>query len=301
MHDFKHLINLADSLNIKYEKAAKTSCLVSFRTGGTATVVVYPSSVEQLVKILECIFKNGYRYFIIGNGTNTYFTDNNYDGIVICTKLINKITINDNLVYSECGALINDCALVACNKSLSGLEFSYGIPGTVGGCLCMNASAFDKSMSNVVLNSVVFDMKSNDVITLSYDKHLFSDKKSAFTNGDYILLKSIFKLTYDDKSLISSRMIANHKKREASQPLDMPNAGSVFKRPRNGYASRLIDEAGLKGLTIGGAMVSNKHAGFIVNTGNATSNDINDLVHIIQKIIYEKYGIKLEKEIIFVE
>ncbi len=301
MHDFEPFIELADNLNVKIEIRAKTSSIVSFKVGGTASVVAYPSTIEQFVKVLECISLKQYKFYIIGNGTNTFFTDFHYDGIIICTRLLNEITIKDDIMFAQCGALINDCATASCNSSLSGLEFAYGIPGTVGGALCMNASAFCESISSVVCESTVYDMNSRKKLNLRYAEHKFTDKHSVFMNGNFVLLLSKFKLNVGYREHIKSKMSYNLEKRMKLQPLDMPSAGSAFKRPKGDFASRLIDDAGLKGLSVGGAMVSNKHAGFIVNTGNATSKDINDLMSIIQRTVFEKNGIMLEKEIIFVE
>lgn len=301
MRDFKPFLNFADNLNVKYDKMAKTDTLVSFKVGGEASIVVYPDNLEQFSIILDFISENSYKFFILGNGTNTYFTDSIFDGIVVCTRNLKKIAVSGDLISAECGASISDCVEIAYDNSLSGLEFSHGIPGTIGGAVFMNASAFGKSFSNVVVKSVAYDMFNRKSVVLNHEQHRFSEKYSIFNGKNMVLLQSSLQLYPLEKLSIYEQMNCNFSKREATQPLDLPNAGSAFKRPVGDFASRLIDESGLKGRRVGGAMVSYKHAGFIVNVGGATAKDINDLICIIQKTVFEKFGVMLEKEIIFVE
>lgn len=300
--DFQPIIDELDNLAIEYKINENTSELVSFKAGGIASFVVYPKTNEQFTYILKLLTDFRCKHFILGNGTNTIFNDFIYDGVIIVTKNIKNCLICKNEITVSCGYALSSCAKLAMQSGLSGLEFAYGIPGTVGGALYMNASAFGKSISSVLFKSTVYDKKSNLIFEIYKNEHLFSDKKSIFSlNKELVLLSSTFLLESKDKDFIKDLMLEYSKKRRESQPLDLPSAGSVFKRPINDYASRLIDLCGLKGFRIGGAEVSKKHAGFIVNVGNATYDDVKKLAIQIKKIVLEKCNVELEEEIIFVE
>lgn len=299
---YKSLISYLDSNSIAYFRNYPTKELVSFKIGGNADIAVYPTSYGQIIEIIKELKKEKIKYVILGNGTNTYFSDDGFKGVIISTRLLNKITVNGEYLTAQCGADIIACAENACENGLSGLEFAYGIPGNVGGCVYMNASAFDKDMSYAVMKSTVYDSRADIVTEIKNDGHNYGMKHSVFMeNKDLIILETAFKLKYAPISDIRRQMEYNMKRRLNSQPLDLSSAGSVFKRPQGNFASKLIDEAGLKGATIGGAMVSNKHAGFIVNTGSATASELNELIKFIKGKVYGLYGILLEEEIIYIE
>ncbi len=301
MPQYKDFLDFLDKLSIKYEKHAKTATLVSFKVGGVAEIIVYPKSIEELCLILEQISKKKYKYFILCKGTNTYFTDNAYNGIIVSTQNLNNINIENEALIAECGASIFKCCEYAKEALLTGLEFAYGIPGGIGGALYMNASAYEKSISQIVLKSVVYDMISNKVLEIDVKEHKFNVKHSVFCNAQFVLLKTYLKLTKGKLCTINDEMQKNLSTRLLKQPCNIPNAGSAFKRPPNAYASRLIDQAGLKGFAIGGACISKLHAGFIVNCGGATARDINALIDYIYDTVKAKFNIELEREIIFVE
>lgn len=298
--DFNDFTRYLDKINCLYEKEAKTSPLVSFKIGGIAKLIVFPENIPIFCKILEVIISNNIKYFVLCNGTNTYFNEY-YDGVVISVKKINIVRVENNKIIAECGASLNICAEFAKKHGLSGLEFAFGIPGGIGGGLYMNASAFGGSISDIVKYSNVFDTKTLKIKRIDTKEHLFDSKSSIFQSGRYILLSTEMCLSNGKKIDIEKKMHDYLCRRIKTQPLDLPSAGSVFKRPKNNYASKLIDEAGLKGFTVGGASVSNKHAGFIVNNGGATADDVNEVIKHIKHIILEKYNVKLENEIIYVE
>ena len=293
------LVDFLDKYNIKYKTNEKTALLVSIRVGGIAPIVVYPDTIEQLCVLLKYI-SGKYRYYLLGNWTNTYFCDF-YDGVVISTKNLNRIFSRSNEIEAECGASLTGCAVYAYKNKLSGLEFAYGIPGFVGGSLYMNASAYDSSISNILKECLVYDIDSESTCVLQNKDLMFKEKHSIFMEKRLAILKASFSLNIDNKDKIKAKMDEYQQRRSNSQPLDIPSAGSAFKRPKYNYASKLIDEAGLKGYSIGDAQISTKHAGFIVNKGSASSSDIRELIRFIKLEIKNKFNIDLEEEIIYVE
>lgn len=299
---YNDLITYLNCKDIYFELNKMTKELVSFNIGGPADIVIYPTKVEEIIEIVQFLANNKIKYIFLGNGTNTIFPDNGYSGVVISTKKLNSIFICNDSIICLCGANISDCCVFAYHNCLSGIEFAYGIPGSIGGFVYMNASAFNHSASDVVYKTKVLDILSFDVFDIILDEHQYSAKHSIFMNNkNYFIISTELKLRKSNKNDIYIKMQENMSKRKKSQPLDYPSAGSVFKRPQNGYASKLIDDAGLKGKRIGGACVSEKHAGFIVNSNNATFSDVIALVDLIKMDVKNKYGILLEEEIIFIE
>ena len=293
------LLNYLDKNKIEYRFDGCLADLVSMRVGGIADLVVYPASTIELVEIVR-LLKNC-RYFLLGNGTNCYFTSKRYHGAVIVTKKIKNAYCRENLIYAECGVNLTSLCYLALSNSLCGLEFANGIPASVGGAVFMNASAFGGMISNLLIKSVAYDIDNDKIVTLNRQKHIFSKKFSVFRLGKYIHLSSEFLLEKGSQELILEKMQSYLLNRQSKQPLNLPNSGSVFVNPDCGIASKMIDECGLKGLSVGGAQVSTKHAGFIVNLGNATSDDVNNLIDTIKKRVYEKYKINLKQEIIYTE
>lgn len=300
--DFKPLINLCELTDTKYEINGKTAPLTSIRVGNTAKLIVFPKEMHVLCQIIESILSNNYKYVILGNGSNSYFCDE-YDGVVVVTKGIDAVLVSENDIIATCGASLKSCANNALCHSLSGLEFAYGIPGTIGGALYMNAEAFGSTIGQSVVESVVFDTSTMQISELnSNESHLFGKKSSIFSaSSRYILLQTTLRLNSTTFEAVRSKTYELLKIRNNSQPLDVPSAGSVFKRNGDYYVSKLIDEAGLKGYKIGGAEVSKKHAGFIVNSSGATANDINNLIAYIKQQIYERFQVNLTEEIIYIE
>lgn len=270
----------------------------TFRIGGDASLFVSPADEDQLIGVISYLEKNGIRYFLLGKGSNVLFDDAGYDGAVVSTSKLDKISVCGNEITAQCGASFTYLASVAAGNSLSGLEFAYGIPGSVGGAVFMNAGAYGSETAAVLKSSRYLDISDCTVKTLPLEEHLFGYRDSVFRHRRFIHLSSVFALQAGDKAQIRAYMNELMQRRRDKQPLEYPSAGSVFKRYPGRYTAQMIDEAGLRGLSVGGAQVSEKHAGFIVNKGNATSSDVIALVGKVRKAIKDKYGIEIECEII---
>lgn len=264
----------------------------SFRIGGNADVYVLPGTKEELQAILN-IDKNA---IVIGNASNVLVTDKGIRGIVIGLKKLNHYEVNGESIIADCGVPIAKLSQVAAQNGLTGLEFACGIPGTLGGAIYMNAGAYGGEMKDVVLSSSYIDKNSCEIKTCN--EHKFGYRSSIYSKEiDGTILSAKLNLKKGNIDEITSKMQENKKSRLDKQPVGIPSAGSVFKRQEGVIPAKLIDEAGLKGYKVGGAEVSTKHAGFIVNTGNATSTDVLNLIKHIQDVIYDKFGVKLETEI----
>ncbi len=270
----------------------------TFRIGGDASLFVSPADEDQLIGVISYLEKNGIRYFLLGKGSNVLFDDAGYDGAVVSTSKLDKISVCGNEITAQCGASFTYLASVAAGNSLSGLEFAYGIPGSVGGAVFMNAGAYGSETAAVLKSSRYLDISDCTVKTLPLEEHLFGYRDSVFRHRRFIHLSSVFALQAGDKAQIRAYMNELMQRRRDKQPLEYPSAGSVFKRYPGRYTAQMIDEAGLRGLSVGGAQVSEKHAGFIVNKGNATSSDVIALVGKVREAIRDKYGIEIECEII---
>ena len=270
----------------------------SFRIGGNAEVMAFPKSVEQLRDLLITSALLDCKWRILGAGTNILVPDEGVDGIVINLKdAFHDISlIDDRHISCMAGATMTRAAVFAANNGLAGLEFAHGIPGTVGGGVYMNAGAYGGEISQVCESIEV--MGRNGSVHTLYQKDLdFSYRHSILTETDDIILSAVFCLQPGNSEEIRSRMKELMAKRSASQPLNLPSAGSAFKRPAGAYAAALIDQAGLKGLCVGGAEVSVKHAGFIVNRNGATASDVRELLQQVSDCVYSQFGIRLEPEI----
>lgn len=275
----------------------------TFKIGGPAFMLAKAENIQQLASLVYMAKKNNLKYIVMGNGSNLLFSDNGYSGLVIkTTPGFGSIILEENsIIRAEAGALLSKVALAASESSLCGLEFAQGIPGTVGGALFMNAGSYGGEIANVVARTCVLD-SNGSVRMMSRDEQEFGYRSSVFKNNrDLTVLYSEFKLTLGSKKEITDKMNDYKARRKESQPLEMPSAGSVFKRPQEGYAAQIIEECGLKGFAIGGAQVSPKHAGFIVNTGGATCQNVVDVMEHIEKTVLEQKNIKLEREIFIVE
>ncbi len=272
----------------------------SFRVGGPARRMAFPKSGEQLVLLLSFAGECGARPLIIGKGTNLLAPDEGLDRLVIDTSAgLNRIESggSPDTIVAEAGAPLARLADFACKQGLTGLEFAHGIPGTVGGAVCMNAGAYGGEMKQVVQGvSVLFPEEgvkflSNEEMDFGYRRSLLSD------HPDAVVLSAVFRLTPGDPAAIRESMRDLMARRRASQPLEWPSAGSTFKRPAGYFAGTLIDQCGLKGLTVGGAQVSGKHAGFIINKGGATAADVTALIAQVQERVFERTGVRLEPEV----
>lgn len=293
------LLNYVTRNSIEFCAPVLTNVLVSFSVGGTGDIAVFPKNLSELKQILSLL--SGEKLVVLGNGTNCYFTDGNFDGVIIVTSRLNKISLSHDIVTAECGASVKDLCMLAMENSLSGLEFAYGIPGTVGGAVCMNASAFGGCFADVVLDSKAYDISKGTELNIDLLQHCFGTKASVFRGSPLCHLSARFKLRRGDKSVIASKMEEYLNRRKATQPLDFPSGGSAFVKPKDAHASYLIDKAGLKGVSFGGAAVSCKHAGFIVNTGGAKARDIRALIEHIKTVVLNEFNIYLQEEIIYLE
>ena len=270
----------------------------SFRIGGAAEAMAFPKNTEELARLLKMSRLLDHTPAILGAGTNVLAPDEGVGGLVICLKdcLDGMERLDETHIRVMAGVTMTRAAMFAAKQGLSGLEFAHGIPGTVGGGVYMNAGAYGGDIGSVLTRAEVMDPEGN-VITFSREDMGFSYRHSRLEDTPGIVIAAVFCLTPLDSGDIMDRMKELMAKRSASQPLDLPSAGSAFKRPREGYAAALIDEAGLKGFQVGGAAISRKHAGFAVNLGGATARDVKELLRQVSDRVYGKTGIRLEPEV----
>lgn len=257
-----------------------------------------PKNVEQFKKLIEYVIKNNIKYFVLGNGSNIILPSY-YDGVVIYTRGLNNYEIHDDYVYSECGVMINALAIKVTDMGYSGLDFATGIPGTIGGSVYMNAGCFGSDVSNILISAEVFDGKK--IITLSNEELEYGYRTSMLkAHKDYIVLSCKFKIEKGNKEELKALVTERTNKRVASQDLSHPSAGSVFRNPEGMSAGKLIDDLGLKGYSVNDAMVSFKHANFIINNKDANQDDVVKLIEEIKSKVKEEYDVDLvlEQEII---
>ena len=270
----------------------------SFRIGGETPAMFVPESPEALAELCSALHDRGVRPFILGNGTNLLVEDGRLEFPVVktmCEKDAAAVT-GDAVITASGGMLLSRIAIFARQNGLTGLEFAHGIPGTLGGAVSMDAGAYGGEMKDVVIKTRAFSPE-RGVYEITGGEHDFSYRHSVFSDGDSVILSSEMRLEPGDADAIRARMEELSAKRRLSQPLDLPSAGSTFKRPKGGYAAAMIDGAGLKGCSVGGAQVSPKHAGFIVNTGGATFDDVMRLIETVQERVLREYGAELEPEV----
>lgn len=273
----------------------------SFRIGGPVRALAAPQDVTSLTRVCYLLKKHELAPFILGNGTNILFPDEGLADLFILSteKLTNMFLLPDGAIYAEAGVSLAKLASFAQQNGLEGLEFASGIPGSVGGGLMMNAGAYGGELKDVVESVVIHFLPEQALYELTNENCKFGYRTSLFQKmAGCVILSAVFRLKPGDKDAIAEKMRELNNRRREKQPLDLPSAGSAFKRPAGGYAAALIDEAGLKGYSIGGAQVSEKHAGFVVNTGNATSHDVYDLLMHIRRTVWEHSKVALEPEMI---
>lgn len=271
----------------------------SFRIGGNAKYVLIPQTEKALTDTVALLKEKAFPFVIIGNGSNVLFADEDYDGAVIqlADGLTGLYLEDENTICCEAGVILARLCNFALEHSLTGLEFAHGIPGSVGGAVFMNAGAYGGEIKDCIL-SVRHMTPSGEILETPADALQFSYRHTSFTENHHIVLSARFRLQKGDEQAIRARMNELIQKRKTSQPLEYPSAGSTFKRPAVGYAAAHIDECGLKGCTVGGASVSTKHAGFVINTGSATAADVKALMKNIQDTVYEQHGVLLEPEVV---
>ena len=273
----------------------------SFRIGGPAGLFAVPETPEALIRTLRAAREYSVRTYILGNGSNVLFDDSGFDGAVISTGGLNGVTAAEGCrIEAGAGASLSSVCKAARDASLSGLEFAYGIPGSVGGAVVMNAGAYGGEMAQVVEASRYLDRETLEIAELPLDAHEYGYRDSVYRHTDRIVLSAVFRLNEGRIEEIARAMSDYASRRTSKQPLEYPSAGSVFKRPEGHFVGQMVEESGLKGFRIGGAEVSEKHAGFIVNRGGATSRDVLALVEHIRDTVRRNYGVELECEIIHV-
>jgi UDP-N-acetylmuramate dehydrogenase len=267
------------------------------KLGGPADLYAEAACPEDAVYILKKAKRHGVPVTLIGNGSNIIIRDGGIRGLVLSLSKMNKISVTGSTVIAEAGSRIIDVSRKALEHSLSGLEFACGIPGTTGGALYMNAGAYGGQISDVLQKTLVLT-EEGSILELGQEELVLSYRKSIIAEKKFIVLKAEFNLSIDCQENISARMKENTEARESKQPLEFPSCGSVFKRPPGHYAGKLIQDSGLQGRNIGGAEVSRKHAGFIINKDNCTAKDYLALIEYVRETVKEKQGVELETEVI---
>ncbi len=315
----KELEDILGTSNVKYNEPMSKH--TSFKVGGNADIFITVDSQEKLLKVLELVKNNKFAMIkqtwqkvdtynenkedaseqnmpitIVGNGTNLLVKDGGIRGLVIKYMTKDYHIIGEEVTVSS-GLTNALLAKILLDNSLSGFEFAGGIPGTIGGAVYMNAGAYSLEMKNIVVSTKYLDLNTYEIKTIANNEHNFEYRKSIFQNLNTVILETTLKLQKGNKEEIKAKMQEYAEKRKTTQPLDKPSAGSTFKRGTDFITAKLIDESGLKGYSIGGAQVSEKHAGFIINTGNATAKDIINLINYVKEKVYEKFGKTIEEEV----
>lgn len=292
------LANFLESENIEYRQNEPMRAHTTFKIGGEADIFIIPASPAALIYAVKKCNELEIPYFILGNGSNLLVSDGGIEGAVISLSGINSIISDGEKITCGAGAMLSSVCLKALSLSLTGLEFAYGIPGTAGGALYMNAGAYGGQMADVIESAECLTA-TGEIKTLKKENMQLGYRSSVFKNGGLIIISLTFALKKGDKAEIKAEMDELLNRRKQKQPLEYPSAGSTFKRPEGYFAGALIEKNGLKGLTVGGAQVSEKHAGFVINRGGATAADVQALIGKIQKKVFENDGVMLEPEVIF--
>ncbi len=297
--NFKSFEEFLTSQNIGYKMDEPMREHTSFKIGGPADIFVIPENEAQLTECIGFVKKNAIPYFVIGKGSNLLVSDKGIEGAVISLNELNTIKVEGNTITAGAGASLAAVCIAAHKNCLSGLEFAFGIPGGVGGALYMNAGAYGGEMSHVV-SSARYITASGEIGELALSEMALGYRTSIFKNSNMIITSVSFSLEVGDSAEIKAKMDDFMERRRSKQPLEYPSAGSTFKRPEGYFAGALIEKNGLKGAYEGGAMVSEKHAGFVINYSDATAEDVKQLMKRVQDTVYKADGVSLEPEVIFV-
>lgn len=269
----------------------------TFKIGGNAAALLNAASAEDIEKAVKAAKENDIPFFVMGNGSNVLARDEGYSGIVIrLAPAMSQIRAEGTVIHAGAGALLSQISNAALDHSLAGFEFAGGIPGSAGGALVMNAGAYGGEMADIVVGAKV--VREGEITSILPGEMDLCYRHSSFMENDDVIIEVSFRLSQGDPREIREKMAELRDQRNSKQPMNLPSAGSAFKRPKGSYASKLIDECGLKGLSVGGAQVSPKHAGFVVNNGAATARDVIELTDKIIKIVFDKTGYRLEREFI---
>ena len=292
---YKRLLDILDKEEIFLDEPMKKH--ISFKVGGPADFLVKPKNEEQIKKLITLLKSENIPYIVVGNGSNLLVKDGGIRGVVIkISDNFNNFELKDKTVFAQSGALLSLMGRAVLNNNLTGFEFAAGIPGTLGGAIAMNAGAYGGEMKDIIKSVRLMDEEGN-IFELKNEEMEFGYRKSILSKKDYIVLSAVFELQEGNYDEIKNYMRELTKSRVTKQPLNLPSAGSTFKRPEGHFAAKLIEDSGLKGLTLGKAQVSDKHAGFVVNLGNAKAKDILDLIDVVKSTVYSKFGVMLEEEV----
>ena len=295
---YKEILDFLKLNDVKYKERIKLGSFSPIKIGGEADLVVYPESEASLISLISLLESAGIKYKTVGRMSNLLPPDEGYSGVVIRTDHFNELKIKNNCLSVFCGASLPHIAARLCELGLSGFEELSGIPGSIGGAIIGNAGAFGKEISDVLIDTRLYDVKDKQFIRLDSTECRFDYRSSNFGVDKFIILSADFKFCLSDSAQVKAKMREVADRRRGSQPIGYPSLGSTFKRPeKNTPAARLIDECGLKGHTVGGAQISEKHAGFIINIGGATSADYLRLANYAAQKVYECFGVRLEKEV----
>ena len=275
---------------------AKMKEHIYFKVGGPADILLNPHKVDQIIETIKICENNKIPYYVIGNGSNLLVKDGGLRGVVIKLSGLDSIEVNYNKIKAGSGALLKSVSDAALDNKLTGFEFACGIPGSVGGAVFMNAGAYDGEIKNVIIEAEVID-RNGKLLILKNDDIKLGYRTSNIKDEGYIVVSATFELTKGNYEKIETRINELTKKREEKQPLEYPSAGSTFKRPEGYFAGKLIQDAGLKGFSIGGAAVSGKHSGFVINKGGATAKDILDVISHVQEEVKKQFGVELQTEV----
>lgn len=304
---YSALLTLAEEYNRKHGNTIEIkqnepmSRHTSFKIGGNADLYIIPHDMDALIETVRILKENETKRYFLGNATNVLFDDAGFCGAVVSLGNICGIKVTENRIVAEAGASLNLVCKTARDKELSGLEFAYGIPGSIGGAVFMNAGAYGGEMSQVIAQSTYLSLDDMTVHTIPLTAHEYGYRESVYRHNNWLVLSAVLELQKGEYDKINAAMNDYMSRRIDKQPLEYPSAGSVFKRYPGRYTGQMIEECGLKGYSIGGAQVSEKHAGFIVNKGGATSADVLALIEHIKNEVYKKFDCRIECEVIHVK
>jgi len=292
---YNQLIQIIDEERVLLDEPMKKH--TTFRVGGNADYFVIPRTTEEVKGVVTLCQKENLPYYILGNGSNLLVGDKGYRGIIIqIYKEMNKITVDGDRINAQAGALLSKVGSVALDAELTGFEFAAGIPGAVGGAVVMNAGAYGGEMKDILASATVLT-EDGEVLKLTNEKLELGYRTSIIAKKNYIVLEAEYQLQRGDKTEIRAKMDELKTKRVTKQPLEYPSAGSTFKRPEGYFAGKLIQDAGLRGFQVGGAQVSEKHCGFVINKGDATAADIVELMNQVSEKVFQEFGVTLEPEV----
>lgn len=295
--DTTAIANALSGMDIIFREKESMAEHTTFKIGGPADFICEPDSVSRLKDLLSFCRKNSVPYFVLGNGSNLLVSDNGIEGIVISLKRFENVTLENAFeIRCDAGVRLSHLCSVALQNELSGLEFAWGIPGSVGGAIYMNAGAYNSEISSVLKECTYID-ESGNTVQADVSGLDFGYRKSIFSDSEKVIINAVFRLTHENRDIIQSRMDDLLRRRKEKQPLEYPSAGSTFKRPTGHFAGALIEKSGLKGASVGGAEVSEKHAGFIINKGSATCRDVLSLISKVKEEVFLKESVVLEPEV----